>query len=905
MKRSSIVLVLAVLVAGSSSLQAEPPAAAPAVAIVSPKPGNLAGPVAMEAKLDGALPEGGGVRFVLDGLPLCGPIMQAPFTFAWHTALVWDTDAVLEAVVVDGQGEPVATSKPVALRIDNGYGGRVTVSGVDLSKPLTGEVTIKLHTERTLTDADREANTAAGQPPDKAIESIMVFIDGVQHAHQFGSAGLDVKLDTARLPNGPHELFVQVSAFKKDVPTCAMLRRMFTTENERPSTAAIGPRYNRVFLAPGESVDLRSNLALLGIRAEDGWKEEWGSVADKTIATNKDSVITAVAPGVTSMTVKTTVSSLRALGKDYTTERKILVIVDKPHGFPHFGRDGSLLTEYDPKKSLWVRTMFTLGGDELDRVEGMPAAVKAAGINVLSGGLYHNPADGGAKDFDQWHAGWQGYWNRNVEWSMKYDMPLLLHGDDVARTPNEMNGSVNLEWGPKAVQAAFQAAADSKCVVGIEMVDEVSFLWGGTPVPTDGRWKKYNPPLADDTFVKLMATINSVKGRPGITWPIGGISGPESAAAWMGDKRFSDYATLYWDILAWRRAYNTGASHPQELDALRRCVDDRLYGLQRDKPMLLLASGCGPFYKKRGEGSQYVPGQDLSLCPPGQPATPTNSTLLMYAPAAGMAGVRVYSFDYKGWQDERRMHEPGSGAELQTGAHPFDAGTDRWLSMAAAFRLIGNLEPYMLLPQTHAPYLGEGIFTGARLGKTGQMVIAINFTNGVRTIPNLPLPVEDKSREGLPFRDKVVHRVHGMTLRADTNLYNGGPLTLAPGEAVVRVGWVRAEAKVVDGGVAESTARAPRAVMCEFASPLPDAHVRGKVKVIVKAADGTFGGEGVPKVEIFADGVALEGVKKTDRGFEVEWDATNAKPGVWHGLSAVATGLDGKAEARTAVFVRE
>ncbi|MCL2700235.1 MAG: hypothetical protein FWE88_00920 [Phycisphaerae bacterium] len=900
MKRSSIAVALVVTVACSSSFHAlerrNPDNDPPTVSIVSPKAGTIKGPVAMEAKLDGELPEGGGVQFVLDGAPLCGPIMQPPFTFAWHTAYVWDTDAVLEAVVVNGKGETVATSKPVAMRIDNGFGGRVTVSGADLSKPLTGVVKLKLHAERTMTDADREANQAAGQHPDKAIESIMVFIDGVQHTHKFGAAEIEVELDTARLPNGPHELFVQVAAFKKDVPTCAMLRRMFVTENE-PPLPYLEPRFNRVYLAPGESI----NLNPVAVFNDKGGNvmSSCGPIADTAVATIDDKRdVTAVAPGVTTLTIT-------GPFLDGSTEKKITIIVDKPHGFAHFGRDGSILTEYDPKKSLWVRTMFTLEPHEIDRTPGLPEAVRAAGLNVLSGGLYNNPADGGAKSFDEWFPGWKSRWDAQLALSEKLDMPMLLHGDDVARTRNEMNGSINLEWGPKAVQAAFQAAADSKRVVGIEMIDEVSFLWGDTPVPTDGRWDRGEFPFKDDAFLRLMKTINGVKGRPGITWPIGGISSHQASSAWMGDPRFSDYATLFWDILAWRRAYNTGGSHPQELDALRRCVDDRLYGLQRDKPMLLLASGCGPFYKKRGEGSQYVPGQDLSLCPPGQPATPTNSTILMYAPAAGMAGVRVYSFDYQGWRDERRMNKPGSEAELQTGAHPFEAGTDRWLSMAAAFRLIENLEPYMLLPQTHAPYLGEGIFTGARKGKDGEMVIAINMTNGVRTIDNLPFPsadatddvtvdAEDRviSRMGIrASATYVVHRVHGMTLRADK--YTGGPLTLKPGEAVVRI------APMKDG-----KRHFIKGVTCAFASPLTDAHVRGKVNVVVAAASNTLVED--VKVDIFVGGVALEGVKKTECGFEAVWDASKAKPGVWHGLSAVATDKDGnKTEARTAIFVRE
>jgi hypothetical protein len=139
----------------------------------------------------------------------------------------------------------------------------------------------------------------------------------------------------------------------------------------------------------------------------------------------------------------------------------------------------------------------------------------------------------------------------------------------------------------------------------------------------------------------------------------------------------------------------------------------------------------------------------------------------------------------------------------------------------------------------------------------------------------------------------VVHRVHGMSLRAE-GYTGGGPVTLRPGEAVVRV-------RPMKDGKPQSV----EGVTCVFVSPLTDAHVRGKVTVVVEARNAR-GGEGELKVDIFAGGVALEGVKKTARGYEVEWDASKAKPGVWHDLSAIATDADGnKTEARTAVFVRE
>jgi len=884
MKRSMIVLILVAMVACTSSLSAQ----TPAVSIVSPKAGEVSGPVAMEAKLDGPLPEGGGVQFLLDGAPLCGPILQPPFTLDWHTAHVWGFDAALTAVVLDGQGKIVAKSAPVGLHYDMGFGGRITVEGLDTTRPVGGTVTMKIRTE-----IDRSPVTSA--PPDRGVEAILVFIDGVQQALEFRDS-IELKIDTTRLPNGPHELFAWAVLRRSsgNAPQfCTMIRRTFVTEN-KPLLERVVPRFNRVYLAPGESIDL--SPALADITAPASVKIPFpGPVADTGVATvDEMGVVTAVAPGVTTVTIKGPFT-------DGSNEKKILLIVDTPHGFPHFGKDGSMLTEYDPKNSLWVRAMFGLGGRELDSVEGLPAAVKASGINVLTEGFYTNPVhSGNTTDFDAWHKSWTKNWERTVAWSQKYDMPMLLTGDDVARTTPELDSSVNMAFGPKAVRTAFEAATASKRVVAIEMIDEVSFCWGDTPTPTDGRWKEREPSIADDAFMKLMETIHSVKGHPGITWPIGGISSHQASTAWMGDKRFSDYATIYWDFHAWRRAYPDGPSFPQYVDAFKKCVDERLYGLQRDKPMLLLASGNGPFYiKQADEGSQFIVGRDRAHGEPSIPITPQTATVLMYAPAVGMAGVRMYNFDTQMWKRQRTEAKAGK-THLQTGAEPFEIGTDRWAALSAAFGLIERLEPYMLQPLTHAPYLGESIFTGARKGKDGDMVIAINFVQGERTIPYLPLPgeVERRQRVGeelateaapFPSASQVVYRVRGMALRAEP--YYGGPLTLGPGEAVVRVAPKKDGKPVSAAGVT-----------CAFAAPLPDAHVRGKLTVIVESnAD-----RGDDAVEIFVDRVALPGVKKTARGYEATWDATQAKPNVWHALHAVATDASGnKSEARTAVFVRE
>ena len=53
--------------------------------------------------------------------------------------------------------------------------------------------------------------------------------------------------------------------------------------------------------------------------------------------------------------------------------------------YPHFARDGSLLTAYDPKRSIFVRTLFQLNFDDLAAEPDLAEELKAAGINTTGG----------------------------------------------------------------------------------------------------------------------------------------------------------------------------------------------------------------------------------------------------------------------------------------------------------------------------------------------------------------------------------------------------------------------------------------------------------------------------------------------------------------------------------------
>jgi len=88
------------------------------------------------------------------------------------------------------------------------------------------------------------------------------------------------------------------------------------------------------------------------------------------------------------------------------------------------------------------------------------------------------------------------------------------------------------------------------------MVDEVTIIWGDNPAPDDDRFNGIDIgngityDFGDDAFVDLMDTINSAQSRanpnrrPPLSWPVRVLDGGEAAANWMGDSRFSDYASM-------------------------------------------------------------------------------------------------------------------------------------------------------------------------------------------------------------------------------------------------------------------------------------------------------------------------------------------------------------------------
>jgi hypothetical protein len=486
----------------------------------------------------------------------------------------------------------------------------------------------------------------------------------------------------------------------------------------------VAPRWRSVFLREGASVDLAPRLLHRDGRATPWRGAVTYTVGDPAVArVGRDGRVTAIAPGRTTVT-------LRAQGRLATAH--VSVGGDR---LGHFSREGAILPGYAPGASVFVRTLFGLDPSQVRGHAALLEQVRAAGVNALTTGFYLNPVDHPAPESQaEWRARWLAFWAGIAGTAESTGLGLVLTGDDLARTRRELWHSVTGPWAAESIELAFTRARDCRRVLCVEMVDEVTYGWGDTPRPSDGRWRGGTPAVPDDAFATLMRTIDRVRGRPPLSWPVAGNATLEAARRWMGHGSFADYASHYWSDHA-EPTSATGVDAESVLPRILRRLDGavarRMDVLPLERPALLLTSVSGPFYTKRVAGDRFGPGQD-TLQAPGVPAVACAAEV-MYAVATGMAGVRAYQFDATRLRQERAAAAPGR-TDLQTGAEPFEVGTERWQALAAAFGLIERLEPWILQRQVDAPHLGAALVTGAREGAAGRLLVAVSFAAADETV---------------------------------------------------------------------------------------------------------------------------------------------------------------------------
>ncbi len=648
--------------------------------IESPSPGlTVKGRVFLSTSSTG-LPAGSHLQFILNGhtigLPLHAPITE----MKWDSAEMWDGPMRLKVVAINSNGGVLSQSQTVNFILKNG------TTNLQILAPNSQEVLHgKIRCEAKATDPEK-------------ISLVSFYLDGREvYKEEITAEDLHIAgftLDTTRLENGVHELCI--TAARTDdgkLPTAMNIIELKVNNGHLP--LYLHSKWREAVLKPGDSLNLSPKFEFTDGNESLVSEAVTFTSRNSSIATvDAHGIVHAVSEGVTDVLIKT-----------QYLEASTRVTVTKKQEFAHFAHDGAILHQYDPKRSLWVRSMFFLSPEEIDRDPRLALAARNAGINTLTTGLYSNPADSHVPDFASWRAGWSGYWAKCERTAKKNGFSLMCTGDDIARSQEEMRNTLENPWAGDAIKYAFNAFRNSGIAVSVEMQDEV-----GGPVTPEYR--------------KIMALLNSIPNRVPITWPPAGLQSEVVFKSWMGDPKMSDYCSLYWTYIVGthQQAYPWGRSMEQTRQNLEKFVWDRLPALPLDTPRILLSSSCGYSYTKRVPGEYYQPGLDNSIIAGIEPAGV--AAMIMYGAAMGMAGTRVYAHD-SFWAREREA-APLGRSDLQTGTAPEGPTKDRWQSMSAAFNLIKSLEPYLLQPKINTLDLGGTIMTGARQGPQSRLFIAVN-----------------------------------------------------------------------------------------------------------------------------------------------------------------------------------
>ena len=842
------------------------------------------------------LPEVVAVEWQLNGRDISGSLFTAPlFSRRWHPAEVFDGQMMLQAIGRDILGNEVARSAPVHFSAKLGPGTVKLGEPDQFVNPLSGTVSITVNVIRPLTEDERKAREEDEKfdksQMNKTVEAIQIYIDGEWRMRQFGAPTRTLSVDTTRLPNGEHEFMVNSYGWFKGVPPIGMLQTTFTTDNGHVPMALL-PRWQTLVLQPGEKAELAPRISytdgvvkvLEAIPSYESGNAEIAIVDDK-------GMVEALARGETVIKLSLPAAALLPEGADEAAKNtaehaapftaEVRVVVGLPEGLPHFTRNGRILLDYDPERSVFVRSFFTLSPKYVLDTPGLTELIRDAAVNTCESGFFRNPNDGSRIDtFDNYVKMWDPWFENDIAApARKLGMGLILSGDDWVRTPNEMKWTASTPWALDVARHIWSKLRDSNTVTAIEMMDEASFL-GDSPAPTDGRWVKNRDPLIhDNTLVNFIKAIRSVENYTPISWPVLGMAGVQSAHNWMGDPRYADYASQYWTTMDWRFAYPWSTSGMQLKSDLDRVMIGRFPRMMWDKPQLMLASGCGPYYKKLVEGDHFQVGLDEGL-PYSSPSTHF-STQPLYAALIGAAGVRTYSVDFF-WKNERARAKLGTGlgvGEMQTGASPFGEGSDRWHALSAAFNMISHLEPYILQPQTSAVALGKEFSVGARRSKDHRLLMAINWSQKPRTVSvNLAPYLLD----GVATIERY-HVRGGLSSVELLPVAAEDTLTFAPGEFVA---WlVRVPVKDKDS--------VPPAV--KLVMPF-EPTITGPFTLRVEARDD----KELKQVEFFVNAKSLGVV--TEAPYELKWDAETALLGEWHGVKVVATDAAGNSSDARAMM---
>jgi len=381
----------------------------------------------------------------------------------------------------------------------------ITVTTPNLSLPQSNGMTITVTMNRVLDTSSGAANffyyiVDGGDPQMPAGTDPPSRYDYITPATILSDT---CTLDTTALANGPHVLYIDVKSYSS---TNGYTQGgiygpvAFTTNNGRIPWQ-LRANYKELWLTPNQSVQITAKLVY----------SDKSSVAVPAASAQFSVAASAVAMvdgtgNVTGLAEGDTLLTITASGFAST----VRVHVNSQNNTPHFGRDGSLLSSYEATKSLFVRSMFFLGYNDINSSQQVVTDLQNAQVNTFEGGLYLSPVS--EPNFAQWQADiTQTVFQPAAAAIAASGMNALFTGDEIARGDARMYESTrgaSTAWSPNPIVYTLNWAQSLGHTIGIEMVDEVSYMYGYNPYPQGGLGQAGGP--------QQIACVNN---NCTVTWP--------------------------------------------------------------------------------------------------------------------------------------------------------------------------------------------------------------------------------------------------------------------------------------------------------------------------------------------------------------------------------------------------
>jgi hypothetical protein len=209
------------------------------------------------------------------------------------------------------------------------------------------------------------------------------------------------------------------------------------------------------------------------------------------------------------------------------------VYVNTQNVLPHFGTDGSILTAFDPVKSIYYCSMFfsdqPFTDSDYPRAFNYGSDYASSGCNTIETAIWTAPTPYNGQTQAQWQSIMSSYVAGKVALVQPNNLFLHLIGDGGMLRANgdaytTTHSPAALIWSPPAAQYAFSAWVNNR-VIGADMVDEVQTLYGDVPL-------------------ECISTNGCFIGQNGFT-QIACVSGGTCTVSWTG----------------WSLRSNTGSSH--------------------------------------------------------------------------------------------------------------------------------------------------------------------------------------------------------------------------------------------------------------------------------------------------------------------------------------------------------